>query len=746
MEKQVEIPIVGMHCAVCVANVERALTNNLPGVTAASVNLATESATVSYDPEAVSLERIAAAVDQAGYRAILPAGEGAAVDGDAESVARREEYQARRRELIAGIVFTLPVFVLSMWRHTALLGTFAAQPWYDWLQLALATPVQFYTGRTFYRGGWRSLRSGSANMDLLVALGSSAAYFFSVAVVLIHGPLGGHVYFETAAMIITLISLGKLLEAGARGRASRAIRALMELAPERATLLDEDGGERVVPLSAIRAGDLVLVRPGERLPVDGAVVSGQSAVDESLLTGESMPVEKAAGDKVFGATVNRNGLLRVRATGVGEQSALAQIVRLVRQAQAGKAPIQRLADRVSAVFVPVIVALALAVFALWWAIGGEFVPAMIRMVAVLVIACPCALGLATPTAVMVAGGRGARQGILFRNSEALELASRLQLVLFDKTGTLTRGEPRMVDWLPLAEGDGDRLLELVAGAESGSEHPLARAIVAGARERGLQPAAPERFLSSTGFGVEAVVAGRRVRVGRPEWLGLEGLGEQTRARIEELAAQGKTVILATVEERPAGIIAVFDPEKEGVRSILAELKGLGITPVMLTGDNRLAARHIAARVGIEQVVAELLPEQKEQAVERFQREGRLVGMVGDGINDAPALARADVGIAVGAGTDVAKEASDITLVGEDLAGVARAIRLSRRTMRTIRQNLFWAFIYNLLLIPVAAGALHGVEALPPLVRDLHPMLAAAAMALSSVTVVLNSLRLSRMRF
>ncbi|HUU27159.1 MAG TPA: heavy metal translocating P-type ATPase [archaeon] len=742
--KNFQIPILGMHCAACAANVENAI--RLPGVLEASVNLASQSATVRLDPEKTGLEAIAAAVEKAGYRAILPGGEAESVSRDEEEKARMEELAKRRTELWVGLAFSAPLFFLSMWRESALLGALSAEAWYNWLLFTLAAPVQFYTGMLFYRGGIRSLLAGSANMDLLVALGSSAAFFYSVGVLLFPAELGPHVYFETSAMIITLISLGKLLEARARGKASQAIRNLMDLSPEEAHVLTPEGEEKTVPASDLRPGDLVIVRPGERIPVDGEVVWGESSVDESMLTGESMPVEKTAGDKVFGATVNNNGLLRLRATGVGEQTTLAQIIRLVRQAQAGKAPIQRLADRVSAVFVPVIIALALIVFALWWVLGGEFVPAMIRTVAVLVIACPCALGLATPTAVMVASGKGASQGILFKNSEALEIAHRLDTVIFDKTGTITRGTPEMADWIPLAEERSEENLALAAGAETGSEHPAARAIVEGAKKRNIKIPEPEQFISQTGMGVEARVQGHWVRVGRPGWLESdEALPDSAAGIVEKLAAQGKTVIAVSVDRQVVGLVSVFDPEKPKAPEAVSGLIKLGVTPILVTGDNEFSAKYIASRVGIARVVAGVLPDEKEKVVGEYRQQGKIVAMVGDGINDAPALASADLGISLGTGTDVAKEAADITLVGDDITGVVRAINLSRAALRIIKQNLFWAFFYNLALIPVAAGALHSVSWLPVMVRDLHPVLAAAAMALSSITVVMNSLRLSRVR-
>ena len=739
--RKVELPVVGMTCARCAAAVERTLGKKTAGVVSAVVNFGTETVAVEFDPEVIDLARMAEAVHGAGYKLVLP-GPDAGVD--AEQEARARELGAQRRTFWVGVACTVPLFVLSMGRDFGLLGGWAHGHWVNWLFLLLATPVQFYTGLGFYIGGWKSVRAGAANMDVLVALGSSTAYAYSLAVLLVPG-LGMHVYFETSAVIITLIKLGKLLEVRAKGRTSAAIRKLMDLAPKLAHVEGEDGQVRDLPASGVRPGQVVVVKPGEQLPVDGEVVSGASAVDEAMLTGESMPMDKNPGDQVFGATVNQQGLLRVRATGVGADTALAQIIRLVRQAQGSKAPIQRLADQVAAVFVPAIIVLALATFTFWWLAGHAFVPAMIRMVAVLVIACPCALGLATPTAIMVGTGLGAGMGILFKNSAALETAHRLQTVMFDKTGTITRGQPVLIDWVNPDGGMGpDDGLALAASAETGSEHPLARAVVQGARERGVTTMALGEFQAASGFGVEARVDRQRVRVGKPDWFGqTAALPAGAAAQVSRLASQGKTVMLVEVDGTVVGILAVADQEKATAAAAVAELRAMGITPVMLTGDNEQVARAIAGRVGIEQVRAGVLPGGKEEIVRQAHDQGQVVAMVGDGINDAPALARADVGIAIGTGTDVAMEASDITLVGGELAGVARAIRLSRATMRTIRQNLFWAFFYNVALIPVAAGVLHNVSWVPGLIRDLHPAMAAGAMAFSSVTVVLNSLRLGR---
>ena len=736
--KHVELPVVGMSCTRCAANVERTLQKKARGVHGAAVNFATETLSLDYDPTQTSLEALAEAVKNAGFELVLPV-DGATAD-DPEAQARAAELAAQKRFFWVGVAFTIPLFVLSMGRDFGLVGAWSHAAWVNWLFLALATPVQFYTGGGFYVGGWKSIKGGAANMDVLVALGSSVAFFYSLALLFFPG-LGQHVYFETSAVIITLIKLGKLLEAKAKGEASAAIRKLMDLAPKTARIIDEQGNEKEVPADSVRQGQVVLVKPGESIPVDGVVISGASAVNQAAMTGESIPVDKGEGDQVFGATVNQQGLLKIKATGVGRDTALAQIIRLVRAAQGSKPAIQRLADQVAAVFVPAIIIVALGTFAAWWAVGGEFVPAMIRMVAVLVIACPCALGLATPTAIMVGTGKGASLGILYKNSEALETAHKLTKVLFDKTGTITRGEPRLTDWLPLNQAD-DQALGLIASAEGGSEHPIAQAVVAGARARGAALGEPGEFIAASGFGIEATVQGHRVKVGKPSWF-----QDQCTPAIEDqvtrLSEEGKTVMLASLDNQLAGILAVADEEKPGAAQAMAELKEMGLTPVMITGDNTRAAQAVAARVGIDQVVAEVLPENKDHEVQAAQADGSLVAMVGDGINDAPALARADVGIAIGSGTDIAMEASDITLVGGELSGVSRAIKLSKATMATIKQNLFWAFFYNAALVPIAAGALHQVMWLPVYIRDLHPVLAAGAMAFSSVSVVSNSLRLGR---
>lgn len=741
---KVELPITGMTCANCAMNIERTLNKKVPGVVQASVNFASERAAVQYLPNLTNLEEIIAAIRQAGFDAILPDETGD--DEDVEQRARRAEIAEQTRKFIVGLFFTLPLFLWSMGRDFGLLGAWSHALWVNWAFWALATPVQFYTGWDYYTGGWKSLKNRSANMDVLVAMGSSVAYFYSLAV-LLYPALGSHVYFETSAVIITLIKLGKMLEARAKGKTGNAIRKLMGLRPKTATII-RDGKEAEVSLKEVEVGDVVVVRPGEKIPVDGVVLEGNSAVDESMLTGEPIPVDKSAGDIVVGATINSEGLLKFRATKVGKDTALAQIIKLVQEAQGSKAPIQALADRVAAVFVPGVIGIATITFILWWSLGSEFVPAMIRLVAVLIIACPCALGLATPTAIMAGTGKGAEKGILFKDSEALEKATKLETIVLDKTGTLTLGKPTVAEVIAFNTSspvqNKKELLRIAASVEKGSEHPVGRAIVKEAEKQGLELFEPEEFKASGGLGVQARINGKLVYVGKPGWfieMGVDMVGGSDYVRT--LQSQGKTLMAVVVEKELAGVIAVADSLKPESKAAVAELRGQGLKVVMLTGDNIQTARSIGEQVQVDEIVAEVRPEEKSMKVKELQSRGRMVGMVGDGINDAPALAQADVGIAIGTGTDVAMETADVILASGNLLGVSRAIQLSRATMRTVKQNLFWAFVYNIILIPVAAGLLYPLEFLPSVLRQLHPILAALAMALSSITVVSNSLRLYR---
>jgi Cu+-exporting ATPase len=718
--KTVRLKLSGMHCAGCAANIERAL-RSAKGVAAANVNFAAESARVQYDEEETSAADLIAVVEEAGYGAALPED----LDQEAEALKREREIEGQWHLVVVGALASAILMPVSM------MPAFSGQ---GVLLLVVATVVQVLLGRQFYVNSWAALRRLTTNMDVLIALGSSAAYLYSLAALLLRP--GSHLYFDTAAMILTLITLGRYLEMQARGRTSAALLALLDLAPRTARVVRESG-EVEVPVSELVVGDEFLVRPGEQVATDGVVVSGASAVDEAMISGESVPVAKGEGDEVIGATVNREGVLRVRATRVGQETALQQIVQLVTEAQGSKPPIQRLADRVSAIFVPGILALATLTLVLWGVLGrGEAVwtTALLNATAVLLIACPCALGLATPTAVMVGTGLGARHGILIRDAAALETLGRVQVVVLDKTGTITEGRPQVTEVIARAgesENERQKVLGLAAAVEKSSEHPLARAIVEACTDT---PPEVTDFRAIPGRGVEASLDGQRVLVGSASLLRERGveLGELEAERLR-LEAEGKTVSVVVGDGTALGLLALLDTLKPGTSEVVAALKGLGVRVMMVTGDNEATAQAIARQAGIAEVMAGVRPEDKAQRVADLQEQGLVVAMVGDGINDAPALAQANVGIALGTGTDVAMQTGEVTLISGDLQGVLRALNLGRATLRHIRQNLGWAFGYNVVAIPPAALGL------------LNPVIAAAAMAASSVSVVGNSLRLRRVR-
>lgn len=754
-----DLPLLGMHCAACAIRIEKAL-NKAPGVENCNVNYATERATVTYDPAQTDAHQLRDVVKKAGYDAIVPAQESgdeanshhdSSAVQDAENQARAQEYANQKRKFISALVLTIPVAVLGMGGHIfpSLQSTFnfAGR---DWIELILTSVVLFWAGGEFFSGAFIAAKHRAADMNTLVAIGTFAAYAFSVVATfapgLFRAPDAGHgqmagsmVYYETAAIVVTLILMGRLLEARARAQTGGAIRALMGLQAATARV-ERDGVEQDISIEDVRVGDLITVRPGEKIPVDGTIEDGQSSVDESMLTGEPVPVKKAAGDEVIGATLNVNGSFRFRATKVGRDTTLQGIVRLVQQAQGSKAPIQRLADAISGYFVPIVICIAIATFVVWFIaspVQNRLQMALLTSVSVLVIACPCALGLATPTAIMVGTGRGASAGILIKGGEALETAHKLDTIVLDKTGTITRGEPSVTDII--TQHDENELLRLVASAERGSEHPLGEAIVRAARERTLKLSDATDFNAISGQGIEATVDGRKVAIGNLTLMSAHGIAPDEIAA-QQLATQGKTPTFVALDGAFAGIIAIADPIKDGSRAGIEKLRALGLEVIMLTGDNAATARAIASQVGIEKVLAQVAPAGKADEVEKLQNSGKVVAMVGDGINDAPALARADVGIAMGTGTDVALEAADITLVKGDLNGVAASIGLSQATVTNIRQNLFFAFIYNVVGIPIAAGLLF-----PFTGWLLSPILASLAMALSSVSVITNALRLRGFR-
>lgn len=751
---RVDLPITGMTCAACARRVERSLARTA-GVVGASVNFATARATVLYDPATTAVPALVATVEEAGYGAHAPS----AATADDAPAAEHAEYRELQRRVWVAAVLSVPVLVIAM-SHGRIAPL--AQWWTPWLELALTTPVVLYAGAPFYRGAWAALRHRTADMNTLIALGTGAAYLYSLLATVLPGvfaPAGAAVrmgtsrgampavYYEAASVIIALVLLGRLLESRARRRTGDAIRRLIGLQPRTARVVRTDGGtvqERDVPVEEVVPGDIILVRPGERIAVDGRVIEGRSAVDESMLTGESLPVDKEPGHDVFGGTVNRAGSVRFEALRVGRDMALQQIVRLVQEAQGSKAPIARLADRVAGIFTPVVLGIAVLTFIAWFLLAPpetRFTLAFMNAIGVLVIACPCALGLATPTAVMVGTGKGAESGILIKGGEALERVHSLTTVILDKTGTITTGKPELTDMVPVDPVSAEDLLRLACAVERLSEHPVAEAIVAGARARGLSFETADGFTALAGHGVEARVAGKKLLLGNAALMRDRGVDVTILAeRADGLADAGRTPVFVAVDGVAAGLLAVADAVRPESIAAVRALRREGLEVLMVTGDNRRTAEAIAREVEVDGVFAEVLPEGKALRVRALQEGGKIVAMVGDGVNDAPALAQADVGIAIGSGTDVAIDAADITLLHGDLRAVVTAIALSRATLRTVKQNLFWAFLYNVIGIPVAAGVLYPVTG-----WLMSPLLASAAMSLSSVSVVSNSLRLRRFR-
>ncbi|MHC1741111.1 MAG: heavy metal translocating P-type ATPase [Anaerolineaceae bacterium] len=803
--KQIVLPVTGMTCANCVSTIERSV-KKLNGVQNTVVNLSSERAVVDFDPSALSLDTIITRIENAGYGIAHGEAEIALkrigdsndvlrlenglkkVDGvlstnvnistekikilyvptmisqnelrhavhslgfdliestertvDAEAEARASEIKHQRHLLIIGVLFTVPLFVLTMLGDLGIIPQLMDHSvWFKWVSLALATPVQFYVGWQYYVGAYKALRNRSANMDVLIALGSSVAYFYSLPVVL--GISTGHLFFETSAVIITLVRLGKYLEAKAKGNTSEAIKKLMALQAKTAKVI-RNGKEFTISVDDVQKGDLLLIRPGEKFPVDGVVVEGRSTVDESMLTGESFPVEKAVGDKVTGATINQKGSLKFEATHVGKETALAQIIKLVEDAQGSKAPIQKLADQVSSIFVPIVIALSFLTFAIWFffippplvSTGiTSFTRALINAVAVLVVACPCAMGLATPTAIMVGTGKGAQNGILFRSGEALEQTKKISLIVLDKTGTLTKGHPMVTDIYRVgSQYSEEQILKFTASIERGSEHPVGEALLSEAENRGIALEEPSGFMSFSGEGVTAEVDGKRIAVGNLRLM--ERVSTKINSAVDvdnKFQSEGKTTLFVSIDGTLAAIIAVADVLKDTSVEAIKELKKMGFQIAILTGDNLKTAQAIAKILGIDRVIANVLPDGKAAEIKKLQEQGFIIAMIGDGVNDAPALAQADLGMAIGTGTDIAIASASITLINGDLRGVPKAIRLSNKTLKTIKQNLFWAFFYNIILIPAAA------------LGFLNPMLSAAAMAFSSVFVVTNSLRLKNVK-
>ncbi|WP_417898261.1 heavy metal translocating P-type ATPase [Bacillus haimaensis] len=733
VKEKAEFLITGMTCAACSSRIEKVL-NKLDGINTATVNLALETGTVEYNPSRLTPSDIIARIEKAGYGATVKVEK----NEGAEDF-RQKELEKQQGKFVFSLILTIPLLwaMVSHFSFTSFiyLPDMLMNPW---VQMALATPVQFFIGWQFYRGAYKALKNKSANMDVLVALGTSAAYFYSLYLSIASIGSGAHMveqYFEASAVIITLIILGKLFEVRAKGRSSEAIKKLMGLQAKIA-LVVRDGKEMEVPLEEVMVGDIISVKPGEKIPVDGEILEGQSAVDESMLTGESIPVDKQIGDTVYGSTMNKNGFLKMEATKIGRETALAQIIRIVEQAQGSKAPIQRLADKISGIFVPIVVGIAIMTFLVWYFIvdPGNFAGALVNLIAVLVIACPCALGLATPTSIMAGSGRSAELGILFKGGEHLEQTHRITTVVLDKTGTVTNGKPVLTDVLLVNQGEEEGILRLVGTAEKQSEHPLAQAMVDGIKEKGIELGDSTAFEAIPGYGIEAVIKERKVVVGTRKLMKKHDIDlTDAETTIQKLESDGKTAMMIAVDGDYKGIIAVADTIKETSASAIKRLKDMGLEVVMMTGDNQRTAQAIADLAGVDRVIAEVLPEQKAEEIKKLQSEGKKVAMVGDGINDAPALVTADIGMAIGTGTDVAMEAADITLMRGDLNSIADAIMMSKKTIKNIKQNLFWAFAYNTIGIPIAA------------LGFLAPWVAGAAMAFSSVSVVLNALRLQKVK-
>ena len=730
LTNRVDFAVRGMTCAACVGAVERAL-REIYGVLQVTVNLAAERASVEYIPTIADFNDIRRAVKDAGYAAEQLTGDYI----DKEKEQRERDFYDLRKKLIVSASLSVLIFMGSMIKIPVL----SLWP----VLFVLATPVQFWAGMRFHKASWAALKHKTTNMNSLITVGTFAAYIYSVLAtfmpgLFLKGGITPDVYYDTSATIITLILLGRLLEAKAKGRTSEAIKRLMKLQPRTARVL-RDGEEREILIEEVAIGDTVVLRPGERIPVDGEIIEGYSTVDESMLTGESLPVEKSAGDRVFGGTINKVGSFKLLAMRIGKETALGRIIRLVEEAQGSKAPIQRLADKVASIFVPVVIFIAVVTFIIWYAAGPSFTISLMNFIAVLIIACPCALGLATPTAIMVGTGKGAEKGILIRDAEALELSHKIQSIVLDKTGTITKGEPEVMEIIVADGFPLDEALKYAASAEKTSEHPLGQAIVKKAREQGVVLEDPKEFMAIPGGGVRALVNSSQVFIGNSALMEREGVDVSSMKGIEEkISSEARTPVFVAINKKAGAIFAVADTIKVGSVEAVRELKDMGIEVSMLTGDHKNTAEAIAKVVGVDRVFAEVLPEQKVEVVKALKKEGKVTAMVGDGINDAPALAEADVGIAIGTGTDIAIEASDITLIRGDLRSVVEAIRLSKLTLRTIKQNLFWAFFYNVVGIPVAAGLLYPFGG--PL---LNPMIASAAMAFSSVSVVSNSLRLRR---